>query len=82
MTEPSWGVVPVREACAPAVDTRQNQMIINDLEKGKPPAPWLSELQPDSAGYLGLSNEAVAKYFAQDLSPQDLQVVAATQEAA
>ena len=52
---------------------------INDLGKGRPPAPWLSELQPDSAGYLRLSDEAVSKYFAQDLSPQDIRVVAATQ---
>jgi pimeloyl-ACP methyl ester carboxylesterase len=52
---------------------------INDLGKGQPPAPWLSELQPDSAGYLRLSDAAVAKYFAQDLSPQDIRVVAATQ---
>ena len=52
---------------------------INDLGKGQPPAPWLSELQPDSAGYLRLSDEAVGKYFAQDLSPQDIRVVAATQ---
>jgi pimeloyl-ACP methyl ester carboxylesterase len=52
---------------------------INDLGKGQPPAPWLAELQPDSAGYLRLSDEAVAKYFAQDLPRQDIRVVAATQ---
>jgi pimeloyl-ACP methyl ester carboxylesterase len=33
---------------------------INDLGKGQPPAPWLTQLQPDSAGYLRLSDEAVA----------------------
>ncbi len=52
---------------------------INDLGKGQPPAPWLSQLQPDSAGYLRLSDEAIAKYFAQDLPAQDIRVVAATQ---
>ena len=52
---------------------------INELGKGQPPAPWLSELQADSAGYLRLSDRAVAEYFAQDLSPQDIKVIAATQ---
>lgn len=52
---------------------------INDLGKGKPPAPWLSQLQPDSAGYLRLSDEAVTKYFAQDLSAEDIRITAATQ---
>lgn len=52
---------------------------INDLGKGQPPAPWLAQLQPDSAGYLRLSDEAVAKYFAQDLSAEDIRVTAATQ---
>lgn len=52
---------------------------INDLGKGQPPAPWLAQLQPDSAGYLRLSDEAVAKYFAQDLSDEDIRVTAATQ---
>jgi pimeloyl-ACP methyl ester carboxylesterase len=52
---------------------------INDLGKGQPPAPWLAELQPDSAGYLRLSDSAVAKYFAQDLSAEDIRITAATQ---
>ena len=52
---------------------------INDLGKGNPPAPWLAELQRDSAGYLRLSDAAVAKHFAQDLSEQDISVIAATQ---
>lgn len=52
---------------------------INDLGKGHPPAPWLDELQSDRAGYLRLSDKAVAEYFAQDLSPQDIKVIAATQ---
>lgn len=52
---------------------------INDLGKGQPAPPWLSALQPDSAGYLRLSNEAVAKYFAQDLPAAEISVIAATQ---
>lgn len=52
---------------------------INDLGKGQPPAPWLADLQPDSAGYLRLGDQAVAKYFAQDLSAEDIRITAATQ---
>lgn len=52
---------------------------INDLGKGHPPAPWLAELEPDSGGYMRLSDKAVAEYFAQDLSPQDIKIIAATQ---
>lgn len=52
---------------------------INDLGKGQPPAPWLAELERDGAGYLRLSDKAVAEYFAQDLSARDIQIVAATQ---
>ena len=52
---------------------------INDLGKGQPPAPWLAQLQPDSAGYLRLNDDAVGKYFAQDLSAEDIRITAATQ---
>ncbi|TPL96123.1 alpha/beta hydrolase [Mesorhizobium sp. B2-3-10] len=51
---------------------------INELGKGQPP-PWASALQPDSGGYLRLSAEGVAKYFAQDLPPAEIGVIAATQ---
>ncbi|MBZ9681737.1 alpha/beta hydrolase [Mesorhizobium sp. B2-7-3] len=52
---------------------------INELGKGQPPPPWASALQPDSGGYLRLSAEGVAKYFAQDLPPAEIGVIAATQ---
>ena len=52
---------------------------INGASAGGPPAPWLSQLVPDSAGYVRLSNEAVATYFAQDLTKDEIAVVAATQ---
>jgi len=52
---------------------------INSASAGAPPAPWLSELQPDAAGYVRLSDKAVATYFAQDLPKSEIAVVAATQ---
>jgi pimeloyl-ACP methyl ester carboxylesterase len=54
-------------------------MSVNGLVKGRPPLAWLSSVEPDSAGYLRLSGPAVAKYFAQDLPPDEISVVAATQ---
>jgi len=54
-------------------------MSVNDLGAGQPPPPWAAALQPDSGGYLRLSAEGVAKYFAQDLSAGEISVVAATQ---
>jgi pimeloyl-ACP methyl ester carboxylesterase len=52
---------------------------VNGASAGGPPAPWLAELQPDAAGYVRLSDKAVATYFAQDLPAADIAVVAATQ---
>lgn len=52
---------------------------INGASAGGPPAPWLAELQPDAAGFVRLSDKAVATYFAQDLSSAEIAVVAATQ---
>jgi pimeloyl-ACP methyl ester carboxylesterase len=52
---------------------------INDLGAGQPPPPWQSALQRDSGGYLRLSADAVAKYFAPDLTAKEISVVAATQ---
>jgi len=54
-------------------------MSVNSASAGAPPLPWLKELQPDSAGYVRLSDDAVGKFFAQDLSPEEIAVVAATQ---
>ena len=52
---------------------------VNDLGKGQPPAPWLAMLEADSAGFARLSDKGIATYFAQDLSPKEIEVVAATQ---
>ncbi|MET2825705.1 alpha/beta fold hydrolase [Mesorhizobium shangrilense] len=54
-------------------------MSVNDLGAGQPPPPWAAALQPDSGGYLRLSTEGVAKYFAQDLPAGEISVIAATQ---
>ncbi len=52
---------------------------ITDLGKGKPAPPWQAQLKVDSAGFATLPAEAVAKYFAPDLTPADIKLVAATQ---
>lgn len=52
---------------------------INEVTAGQPPLPWFGELQRDAGGYLSLSDTGIRKYFAQDLSPEDAAVVAATQ---
>ena len=52
---------------------------VNSATAGNPPPPWSALLQADSAGYVRLSDEAVAKYFAQDLSKDEIAIIAATQ---
>ncbi|MEJ0100258.1 MAG: alpha/beta fold hydrolase [Pseudomonadota bacterium] len=52
---------------------------VNDLMKSGPPAPWAAALRKDSAGFLTLPPDIVAKDFAQDLKPADIKIVAATQ---
>jgi pimeloyl-ACP methyl ester carboxylesterase len=52
---------------------------VNDLSKGQPSPPWVKTLVADSAGYLTLPESSVARYFAQDLSPTEIKVLAATQ---
>ncbi len=52
---------------------------VNALSKSGPPAPWLATLVPDDKGYVKLSPEGVAKYFAQDLTGDDLAAVTAAQ---
>jgi pimeloyl-ACP methyl ester carboxylesterase len=59
-----------------AVDNGQS---INDRLKGLPPPVWASALKKDSAGFLTLSAEGIADDFAQDLSPTQKRVIAATQ---
>jgi pimeloyl-ACP methyl ester carboxylesterase len=52
---------------------------VNDLMKNGPPAPWAASLRRDSAGFLTLPPDVVAKDFAQDLKPADIGLIAATQ---
>jgi len=51
----------------------------NDLGKGGPPPPGSASIKPDSAGFLYLTPEGVAKDFAQDLPASQAKVMAATQ---
>src|SRR4029077_1621603 len=50
-----------------------------DLGKGGPPPPGAASIRPDSAGFLYLAPEGVAKDFAQDLPAAQTKVMAATQ---
>jgi pimeloyl-ACP methyl ester carboxylesterase len=52
---------------------------VNALGKGKPPAPWAAALQVDSGGFARLPAEIVAKDFAQDVTPAEARLIAATQ---
>jgi pimeloyl-ACP methyl ester carboxylesterase len=51
----------------------------NDLTKDTPPAPWVGSVKADSGGFLTLSREAMATYFAPDLPASRTDVMAATQ---
>jgi pimeloyl-ACP methyl ester carboxylesterase len=51
----------------------------NDLTKDYPTPPWTQSVRADSAGFLTLSREAVATYFAPDLPSSLTDVMAATQ---
>jgi pimeloyl-ACP methyl ester carboxylesterase len=51
----------------------------NDLGKGGPPPPGSANIRPDSAGFLYLTPEGVAKDFAQDLPAAQTKVMAVTQ---
>jgi pimeloyl-ACP methyl ester carboxylesterase len=52
---------------------------VNDLLKKGPPAPWAAVLRKDSAGFLTLPPDTVAKDFAQDLDAAQIRLIAATQ---
>ena len=52
---------------------------IGDLGKAYPAPAGLAHLQADAAGFLRLSDEGVAKHFAQDLPAAQTAVMAATQ---
>lgn len=84
----SWAGVVITEAgnnakvaalvyvAAFAPDSGQS---INDLIDGFPPAPYQATMSKDERGFLYLSPESVAQYFAPDQSPETQKVMAATQ---
>jgi pimeloyl-ACP methyl ester carboxylesterase len=84
----SWGGTVITEAgahdkvaalvyvAAFAPDAGQSS---NDLGKDGPPAPGLANIRPDSAGFLSLTLETVARDFAQDLPAAQTAVMAVTQ---
>jgi pimeloyl-ACP methyl ester carboxylesterase len=51
----------------------------SDVQKNLPLPPYVSLLQADSGGFLRLPAEALAQYFAQDISAAKSRVLAATQ---
>jgi pimeloyl-ACP methyl ester carboxylesterase len=53
---------------------------VNSVSASSPPAPWKATLQSDSGGFLRLSEDGLAKYFAEDASKQDVAVIAAAQQ--
>lgn len=50
-----------------------------DLGKSSPPPPGSESIRPDSAGFLSLTTEGVAKNFAQDLPAAQTRLMAVTQ---
>ena len=84
----SWGGTVITEAgandkvaalvyvAAFAPDAGQSS---NDLGKDGPPPPGLANIRPDSAGFLSLTPESVARDFAQDLPAAQTAVMAVTQ---
>ncbi|RKP49707.1 alpha/beta fold hydrolase [Pararobbsia silviterrae] len=52
---------------------------VNDLIKDKPAPAWAPELRKDSGNFLTLSDKGIAEDFAQDLTPAQQHLVAATQ---
>ncbi|MBC7809233.1 MAG: alpha/beta hydrolase [Akkermansiaceae bacterium] len=61
---------------ASAPDSGQSLL---DAAEGLPPAPGAGAGVKDENGFLLLPDAAVARYFAQDLSPADKGIIAATQ---
>jgi pimeloyl-ACP methyl ester carboxylesterase len=84
----SWGGTVITEAgahdkvaalvyvAAFAPDAGQSS---NDLGKDGSPPPGLANIRPDSAGFLFLTPESVARDFAQDLPAAQTAVMAVTQ---
>ena len=84
----SWGGVVITEAgndpkvkslvyvAAYAPDTGQS---LRDLISKYPPSEGRKAFLKDDEGYLRLSDEGVAKYFAPDLTPNEQKLIAAVQ---
>lgn len=53
---------------------------VTSATAGNPPAPWTSTLQKDSGDFLTVPQEGLGKYFAQDATPEEVAVLAATQQ--
>jgi len=52
---------------------------INSVSKPYPPAPLGSELRPDAQGFLTATRKGIAEDMAQDLTPGEQRILAATQ---
>jgi pimeloyl-ACP methyl ester carboxylesterase len=52
----------------------------NDIQEGLPAPAWGAEVHKDAAGFLTLSDKAIAEDFAPDVSPAQARLLAATQE--
>lgn len=52
---------------------------INDLFADYPQPEWFTQVSADSGGFLKISTQGIAEYFAQDLSDDEKKLVAAVQ---
>lgn len=59
-----------------ALDAGQS---LSALLEGQSPAPWQAEATRDAGGYIRLSREGIATYFAPDLPADEAALIAATQ---
>lgn len=84
----SWGGVVITEAgvhekvaalvYVSAFAPAENQSI-NDLFADYPQPEWFGAVSADSGGFLKISDEGIAEYFAQDLTDEEKAIVAAVQ---
>ncbi len=84
----SWGGVVISEAgndpkvaglLYVAAFAPSDGQSLNDATQGTPPAPGSSQIKPDAAGYLSLTQKGVHEDFAQDLPPAERDLIWATQ---
>ena len=52
---------------------------INDMSKGQPAPPYADSLINDEKGFMTLTDDGIAKHFAQDVPSAEQQLIAATQ---